>query len=140
VIRVTDAIAIDEAELRVKAVRASGPGGQHVNKVATAAQLRFDVAGSPSLPPAVKDRVARLAGSRMTAEGVLILGARRFRSQERNRQDAVERLLALLRRAATPPTPRRKTRPTAASGQRRLAEKRQQRLKKQRRQAAGPDD
>ena len=123
-IRVTKDIAIDERELQEEFIRASGPGGQNVNKVATAVKLRFDAAHSPSLPPEVRDRLIRLAGSRITEQGVIIIDARRFRSQERNRQDARERLAALIRKAAQRPKARRKTRPTAASKERRLEEKR----------------
>ncbi|MEJ2723426.1 MAG: alternative ribosome rescue aminoacyl-tRNA hydrolase ArfB [Deltaproteobacteria bacterium] len=123
-IRVTNKIAIDEAELREEFVRASGPGGQHVNKVSTAVKLRFDVAHSPSLPEDVRYRLRRLAGRRMTEDGELVIDARRYRSQERNRQDARERLVALIRKAAERPKPRRKTQPTAASKRRRLEDKR----------------
>ena len=123
-IRITDAIAIEESELSESFVRASGPGGQNVNKVATAAQLRFDVRRSPSLPDDVRNRLARLAGRRMSAEGVLIIDARRFRTQERNRQDALERLADLVLKAEETPQPRRKTRPTLASRERRLEGKR----------------
>jgi len=124
-IRVTPDIAIDENELRERFIRASGPGGQNVNKLSSAVQLRFDVATSPSLPEDVKLRLIRLAGQRMTEDGVLIIDARRFRTQERNRHDALERLVALVRQAAQRPKPRKKTRPTLASRQRRLAGKRQ---------------
>ena len=113
-IQVTPAIAIDEGEIQEEFIRASGPGGQNVNKVATAVQLRFDVAHSPSLPDDVRQRLVRLAGRRMTEEGVLIIEARRFRTQARNRQDAVDRLVALIRKAAEKPISRRKTSPTAA--------------------------
>jgi len=119
-IQVTPAIALDESELVESFVRSSGPGGQNVNKVETAVQLRFDVRGSPSLPEGVRERLERLAGRRLTQDGVLVLTAQRFRTQERNRQDALERLLALIREAAVPPVARRATKPTFASKQRRL--------------------
>jgi ribosome-associated protein len=132
-IHITPDVSIDEEEIKVTFVRASGPGGQKVNKVATAAELRFDVGRSPSLPPRVKDRLIRLGGKRISEDGVLIIDARRFRTQRRNRTDAVDRLIALIRRAAVKPKPRRKTTPTAASRQRRLAEKRRRSLIKQKR-------
>ena len=123
-IHITESIAIDEREIQEEFVRASGPGGQHVNKVATAVKLRFDVAHSPSLPEDVRDRLIRLAGRRITEKGMIVIDARRFRSQERNRQDARERLAALIRKAAERPKPRRKTHPPTASKRRRLEDKR----------------
>lgn len=123
-IKVTDAISIDENEISYDFVHASGPGGQNVNKVATAVRLRFNVRGSSSLPPDVRERLERLAGNRMTQEGVLILQAQQHRSQERNRRDAFERLVGLIRQAARQPRRRRRTRPTAASRRRRLEAKR----------------
>ena len=119
-IAVTDQIALDERELEETFVRASGPGGQNVNKVASAVQLRFDARRSRSLPNDVAIRLMKLAGSRLTQDGVIVIAAQRFRSQEQNRQDALDRLLALIREAAVPPTPRRKTKPTLASKRRRL--------------------
>ncbi len=134
VLPVTDTILIPEEELAFSFVRASGPGGQNVNKVATAVQLRFDVAGSPSLPDGVRRRLILLAGSRVTGEGVLMIEARRFRSQHRNREDAVNRLVTLIRRAAEKPKKRRKTRPSKASVERRLESKqRRGKLKNSRR-------
>ncbi len=124
-ISITPVLALDESEIQLDFVRASGPGGQNVNKVATAAQLRFDVRRSPSLPNGVRERLMRLAGRRITEDGVLIITAQRFRTQERNRQDALDRLVELIRRAAEPPKPRRKTRPTLAAKARRLDTKRQ---------------
>ncbi len=119
-IRVTNSIALDEDELEEQFIRSSGPGGQNVNKVATAVQLRFDVERSPNLPEAVRERLKRLAGRRLTGEGVLIIDARRYRTRERNRRDALDRLVALVREAAIAPTPRKATRPTAGSKRRRL--------------------
>ncbi len=123
-IHITPTITIDEREIHEEFIRSSGPGGQNVNKVATAVQLRFDVAESPSLPDDVRERLIRLAGRRITEGGVLIIDARRFRTQERNRQDAIERLVELIRKAAEKPKRRRKTRPTQASKRRRLETKR----------------
>jgi ribosome-associated protein len=114
---------LDESEIEESFVRASGPGGQNVNKVSTAVQLRFDLSGSRSLPEDVRERLARLAGRRLTRDGVIVLIAQRYRTQERNRQDALGRLVALIRRAAEPPTPRRPTKPSRAAKRRRLEAK-----------------
>lgn len=119
-IQITRTISIDESEIRCDFIRASGPGGQNVNKVASAVQLRFDVRNSPSLPGDVRERLIRIAGKRIIGSGILIVIARRFRTQERNRQDAINRLIALIRKAAEKPKPRRQTMPTVASKKRRL--------------------
>jgi ribosome-associated protein len=122
-IPVTPHIALDDSELELSFMRASGPGGQNVNKVETAVQLRFDVRHSPSLPEGVRLRLERLAGRRLTQDGILVISAQRFRSQERNRQDAIDRLVALIQEAAVPPVRRRPTRPSAAARARRLETK-----------------
>ncbi|HEV2956510.1 MAG TPA: alternative ribosome rescue aminoacyl-tRNA hydrolase ArfB [Xanthobacteraceae bacterium] len=119
-IRITGAIAIDERDIEESFIRASGPGGQNVNKLATAVQLRFNVT---ALPPEVHARLARLAGRRMTADGVLVITAQRHRTQARNRDDARERLIDLIRRAAAPPVPRRPTRPPARARRERFETK-----------------
>lgn len=123
-IRIGKNIFVPERELEFHFVRSSGPGGQNVNKVATAVQLRFDAAHSPSLPQDIRERLMALAGKRLNDAGVIIIDARRFRTQERNRRDAVDRLAELLRRAAARPKPRRKTVPGRAAVEHRLAEKR----------------
>jgi ribosome-associated protein len=117
---INDRLAIDDSEIDERFVRASGPGGQNVNKVATAVQLRFDVEHSPSLADEVRHRLRALAGSRMTDEGVLVIDARTFRTQSQNREDARERLVDLIRQALVRPKRRRRTRPTKASKERRL--------------------
>ncbi len=122
-IRITHHIAIDECEIEETFVRAAGPGGQNVNKLATAVQLRFDVRHSPSLPDDVRARLERLAGSRLTRDGVLVIAAQRHRTQARNREDALDRLIALIRQAAVAPVKRRPTRPTRASRERRIENK-----------------
>jgi ribosome-associated protein len=123
VIAVTDTISLDERELEERFILASGPGGQNVNKVASAVQLRFDAAASPALPDDVRQRLRRLAGSRMSLDGVIVITAARFRSQDRNRADARERLVELIRRATEVPRKRRPTRPTAAARRERVETK-----------------
>lgn len=139
-IRITRDIAIDEGEIREEFIRSSGPGGQNVNKVATAVQLRFDAGRSVSLPDDVRERLTRLAGRRMTADGVLIIEARRFRTQQRNRADALDRLVELIHKAAQRPKPRRKTKPTFTSKKRRLETKRRRGDTKRTRGAISPSE
>jgi ribosome-associated protein len=130
-IKVTPRIELNEKEISLSFIRASGPGGQNVNKVSTAVQLRFDIRHSPSLPYGVRQRLERLAGHRVSADGVLVITAQRFSSQERNRRDAIARLVALVGEAARPPKVRRPTRPTRASRERRLEAKRRRSHTKQ---------
>jgi len=139
-IHITPSIAIDESEIQLEFMRASKPGGQKVNKVATAVQLSFDVGNSPSLPHDVRERLLRLAGRRITQDGVLIIKAQRFRVQDRNRQDAIDRLIELIRKAAARPKPRRKTRPTLASKRRRLESKRRRGETKRIRRSVPPSE
>ncbi len=122
-IEITPSLSIDENEIQLEYVRSSGPGGQNVNKVATAAQLRFNVDASQSLPEAVKQRLHQIAHNRITQEGALVIEAKRYRTQEQNREDAIARLISLIYRATEKPKPRKKTRPTRASQERRIEEK-----------------
>lgn len=139
-IEIIPEITLDERELQFEFIRAAGPGGQNVNRVATAVQLRFDVAGSPSLPEGVRQRLLRIAGKRLNKAGVLIIEARRHRTQERNRQDAVNRLVRLIRKAAQRPRVRRETKPTQAAQERRLQSKRQRSAVKRQRRPVSRDD
>ncbi len=133
-------IAVDDSRIVENFIRASGPGGQNVNKVASAVQLRLALDDIAGLTAEVRTRLARLAGRRLTEDGVLVITARRFRTQERNRADALDRLVALVRRAAEPPAPRRPTRPTAASVARRLDEKSRRAVRKRERRVPGAGD
>jgi ribosome-associated protein len=135
-IEITPSLLIDERDLQIDFVRASGPGGQNVNKVATAVQLRFDVNAS-SLPGDVKARLIRLAGNRITSEGVLLIEAKRFRTQEQNREDAIQRFVELVRKSLVKPKARKKTKPTQASKEERLKEKKRRAEIKKLRQERG---
>jgi ribosome-associated protein len=123
-INITNEISISEEELKFKFVRSSGPGGQNVNKVSTAVQLRFDVVGSPTLPPDIRSRLIALAGNRVTEKGVLVIDTQQYSAQSQNRQAAIDRLVDLIKQAAIPPKVRRKTKPSDGAKQRRLESKR----------------
>lgn len=138
-VEITPTLSLEDNELRFDFIRASGPGGQNVNKVASAIKLYFDVRQSPSLPDEVKERLAKLAGKRMTESGVLVIDARRYRTQEGNRLDATQRLVALIQKALEEPTPRKKTRPSAAARAARLAEKKRRSMIKRERRSQPPD-
>jgi ribosome-associated protein len=139
-IQVTPRIAIREEELSFSFVRSSGPGGQNVNKVSTAVQLRFDAAHSPSIPDYIRPRLLRLAGKRVTESGEILIEARRFRMQEQNRQDAVIRLVALIQAAAKPSKKRRATKPTLTSREKRITKKRQRGEVKRMRGSVRPEE
>lgn len=140
-IRITDNIEINENEIKQEFIRSSGPGGQNVNKVSTAVQLRFDVRNSPSLPEDIKVRLYKIAGSRITNDGILIIEAKRFRTQESNRQDSVDRFIELIRKAAVKPKARKATKPTAESRKVRVESKRRRgQVKSMRRLPPGGDD
>jgi ribosome-associated protein len=133
-IHVTDSISLHENEIQLDFVRASGPGGQNINKVSSAVQLRFDAAKSSALSEEIRDRLKQISGHRMTADGILIIKAQRYRTQDRNREDAIHRLVTLIRQAAVKPRQRRRTKPSRAAKQKRLASKRHRgKIKRQRR-------
>ncbi len=134
-IKVTNSIRLPENEIQLDFIRASGPGGQNINKVSSAVQLRFDAARSSALSEAVRDRLKKISGHRMTADGILIIKAQRHRTQDRNREDAIARLVALIRQAAEKPRPRRPTKPSRAVKQKRLSSKRHRGETKRRRRS-----